>query len=78
MDSGCPSRLRILLAASTHYSLLRQFLGLVYTAYKNHKMVHDIDVALCEGDFSKSLEVKNATLACSSKEMLIFHAEPIL
>ena len=57
VDSGCPSRLRILRAASTHYLLLRQFLGLVYTAYKNHKMVHDIDVALCEGDFSKLFQV---------------------
>ena len=57
VDSGCHGRLRILRAASTHYSLLHQFLGLVYMAYKNHKMVHDIDVALCEGDFSKLCQV---------------------
>ncbi len=46
-DGGCRSTLRILRAASTHYPVLRNFLGHVHSAVRSHLRVYDIDKALC-------------------------------
>ena len=49
-DGGCCSQLRILRAASTHYSVLRMFLNHVYSAITSHLGVLNIDKALSTGD----------------------------
>ena len=51
LDSGCTSKLRILRAASTHFPVLRRFLGALYRAINSHNLICDMDKALCEGDF---------------------------
>ena len=54
---GCQSKLRILRAASTHYSLLRNFLHDVHSAISSHVCVSEIDTALCTGNFRKLMEL---------------------
>ena len=49
-DGGCCSQLRILGAASTHYSVLRTLLNHVYSAITSHLGVLNIDKALSTGD----------------------------
>ena len=49
-DGGCCSQLRILRAASTHYSVLRTLLNHVYSAITSHLGVLNIDKALSTGD----------------------------
>ena len=49
-DGGCCRQLRILRAASTHYSVLRTLLNHVYSAITSHLGVLNIDKALSTGD----------------------------
>ena len=54
----CTARMLIpLIAAATHYPLLRKFLHDVHTAIRSHVFVHDIDQALCAGDFRALMEL---------------------
>ena len=57
-DGGCQSKLRILRAASTHYPVLGN-LHRVHSAIRSHSCVHDIDEALCDGDFHALMEITN-------------------
>ena len=52
IGSDCKSKLRILRAASTHYSVLRSFLRCVYSALNSHKNIASLDEALHHGDFN--------------------------
>ena len=61
IGTGCKSKLRILRAAATHYPLLRKFLHDVHTAIRSHVFVHDIDQALCAGDFCALMELTEMT-----------------
>ena len=61
IGTGCKSQLRILRAAATHYPLLRKFLHDVHTAIRSHVFVHDIDQALCAGDFRALMELTEMT-----------------
>ena len=58
-DGGCQSKLRILRAASTHYPVLGNFMHHVHSAIRSHSCVHDIDEALCDGDFHALMEITN-------------------
>ena len=49
----CGSQLRTLRAAAVHYPLLRRFLYLLYQARMHHRIVLNIDAALCSCDFQK-------------------------
>ena len=53
----CQSKLRILRAASTHYSVLRSFLLAVYSALYSHKSIANIDQALHTGDVEHLMKV---------------------
>ena len=55
-DDECNSQLRILRAASTHFSVLRSFLRAVYKAIASHKHVADLDALLHEGDFACAID----------------------
>ena len=61
IGAGCKSQLRILKAAATHYPLLGKFLHNVHTAIQSHVFVHDIDQALCAGDFRTLMELTEMT-----------------
>ena len=61
IGTGCKSQLRILRAAATHYPLLRKFLHDVHTAIRSHVFVHNIDQALCAGDFRALMELTEMT-----------------
>ena len=56
-DGGCCSQLRILRAASTHYSVLRTLLNHVHSAIRSHLVVLNIDKALHAGDLHSLMEV---------------------
>ena len=56
-DGECHSQLRILRAASIHYSVLRTLLYHVYTARRSHLCVVSIDKALSAGDFHSLMEI---------------------
>ena len=53
----CQSKLRILRAASTHYSVLRSFLLAVYSTLYSHKSIANIDQALHTGDIEHLMKV---------------------
>ena len=61
IGTECKSQLRILRAAATHHPLLRKFLHDVPTAIRSHVFVHDIDQALCAGDFHALMELTEMT-----------------
>ena len=53
------SQLRILRAASTHFTVLRKFLLDVHCSISSHKCVIDIDEALNAGNYNKLMKVLN-------------------
>ena len=61
IGTECKSQLRILRAAATHYPMLRKFLHDVHTAIRSHVFVHEIDQALCAGDFRALMELTEMT-----------------
>ena len=55
-DDECNSQLRILRAASTHFSVLRSFLRALYKAIASHKHVADLDALLHQGHFASLMK----------------------
>ena len=51
VNADCESSLRVLRAAATHFPLLRRFVGPLYEAIRQHRLLETIDTALCTGDF---------------------------
>ena len=56
-NSGCQSKLRVLRAASTHYPVLRKFLHQLSNARTSYRCIHDIDQALCAGQYCRLMEI---------------------
>ena len=48
--SDCQSSLRVLRAAATHFPQLRRLVYLLYDAIRQHRLLENIDTALCAGD----------------------------
>ena len=46
----CPSVIRVIWSGSIHYPVLHQFLRLLYSVLKSHKIIATIDEALGAGD----------------------------
>ena len=57
--SECTSQLRILRAASTHFSVLRKFLRDVHCAISSHKCVLQVDEALNTGNYDILMKMLN-------------------
>ena len=55
-DDECNSQLRILRAASTHFSVLRSFLRALYKAIGSPKHVADLDALLHQGHFASLMK----------------------
>ena len=53
VNADCKSSLRVLRAGATHFPLLRRFVGLLYEAIRQHRLLQSIDTALCAGEFEK-------------------------
>ena len=53
VNADCESSLRVLRAGATHFPLLRRFVGLLYEAIRQHRLLESIDTALCVGEFEK-------------------------
>ena len=52
----CPSVIRVIWSDSTHYPVLHQFLHLLYSVLKSHKIIATIDEALGAGDVERLMD----------------------
>ena len=60
-DGGCPSKLHILRAATTHLRKLRKFLIELHSAIRSHVHVLEIDQHLCAGSVKSLMELLKLT-----------------
>ena len=65
LNGNCQSKLRIIRAASAHYSTLRRFMRELHPALKHHKTIHKIDAALGEGDFEVLMSMADCKDFCN-------------
>ena len=54
IDSGCKSKLRVLLSAAPHYPLMCKLLRLVYEAMRCNRIIKTIDSTLHTGTLCKA------------------------